>query len=211
MSSSDAFRARATEYFFLFAAIMLVALSFLGLRSPLSSMSLYTAALMALNQAAPALICAAIPTRQWQQLNAFRSITDWLFDPWVAGAAFLLSSTAISFPSILDTSVANALYAAPIGCIEFCSGVLVWIQIYKQPTSFTSTVHQAVFALAVGIPMTIVAVVWITSSTVLYTPYLDIICLWNFSPLEDQRWSGFVMLLSGLPLQLVGTWRLVNA
>jgi putative membrane protein len=48
------------------------------------------------------------------------------------------------------------------------------------------------------------------SQTLLYTPYLDVVCLWNISPLQDQRWAGFVMLLAGLPLQIVSLWLLVR-
>jgi cytochrome c oxidase assembly factor CtaG len=61
-----------------------------------------------------------------------------------------------------------------------------------------------------AIPMTVVAVVWMLSPDVLYTPYLDVVCHWNIPPLIDQRWAGFVMFVAGVPVQLVGVWLLLG-
>jgi cytochrome c oxidase assembly factor CtaG len=57
----------------------------------------------------------------------------------------------------------------------------------------------------------LVAVVWMLSPDVLYTPYLDVICRWNIPPLVDQRWAGLVMFVAGVPVQLVGVWLLVGS
>jgi putative membrane protein len=59
-------------------------------------------------------------------------------------------------------------------------------------------------------PMTAVAVIWMLSPNVLYTPYLDVICRWNIPPLADQRWAGLVMFGAGLPLPLAGAWILLG-
>lgn len=62
-----------------------------------------------------------------------------------------------------------------------------------------------------AMPMTVAAVIWMLSPDVLYTPYLDVICWWNLPPLVDQRWSGFVMFVAGVPVQLVGVWLLIGS
>lgn len=36
-----------------------------------------------------------------------------------------------------------------------------------------------------------------------------VFCQWNV-PLVDQHWAGFVMLFSGLPVQVAGIWHLMG-
>jgi putative membrane protein len=58
--------------------------------------------------------------------------------------------------------------------------------------------------------MAVVALVWMLSPDVLYTPYLNVICRWNIPPLLDQKWAGLVMFAAGVPLQLKGIWLLLG-
>ena len=37
------------------------------------------------------------------------------------------------------------------------------------------------------------------SPRVLYTPYVNALCLWNLTPLDNQQLSGWIMMLAGLP------------
>jgi len=185
--------------------------SLIGLRDPLASMTDYTAALMALNQLAPPLLLLAVPHRRQNPPHpprVLRPVADWLLDPWVAGVVFTMVSIGISLPQIFEPALANALFAAPLGLLEFGAGLLLWAQILPSTSRFENDRSAGLFAIAMGVPMTVVAVVWITSPYVLYSPYLNVLCLWDLTPLQDQRWSGFVMLLLGVPMQLRGVWLL---
>jgi len=187
--------------------VLAVAASF-ALRDPLSSMATYTAALMVLNQVAPPLLLAALPPRR---LAGHERAIAILFDPWIATAVFVGLSTAVGFPGILDPTLANALYAAPLGLFMLIAGVLFWGQIFPATQSLRTPWQVALLAWGGSIPMTVVALVWMLSPDVIYTPYLDVICRWDIPPLADQKWAGFVMFVAGVPLQIAAAWRLVTA
>jgi putative membrane protein len=185
--------------------------SLIGLHDPLASMTDYTAALMALNQIAPPLLLLAVPHSRQNPPHPPRvlgPVADWLLDPWVAGVVFTMVTVGISLPAIFEPALANALFAAPLGLLELCAGLLLWAQILPGTSRFDDDRSAGLFAIAMGAPMTVVAVVWMTSPHVLYSPYLNVLCLWNLTPLQDQRWSGFVMLILGVPMQLRGVWLL---
>ncbi len=193
------------------AACGVAGASLIALHDPLASMTDYTAALMALNQLAPPLLLLAVPHRRQNPpppQRVLRPVTDWLLDPWVAGVVFAMVSIGISLPEIFEPALANALFAAPLGLLELGAGLLLWAQILPGTSRFEDDRSAGVFAIAMGVPMTAVAVVWMTSPHVLYSPYLNVLCLWNLTPLQDQRWSGFVMLTLGVPMQLRGVWLL---
>jgi putative membrane protein len=110
---------------------VVVALATLGLRDPLASMSSYTAALMALNQIAPPLLLLALSGTirvGLQSPGKGDALVSFLLDPWAATTLFIGLSIAISLPGVFDPSLANALYAAPLGLLELLSGLLFWAQ-----------------------------------------------------------------------------------
>lgn len=166
-----------------------------GLRDPLASMASYTAALMALNQIVPPLLLLGMPSAN----RSLPGIACWLADLWVAFSVFVAVTIAVSLPGIFEPTVANALFSTPLGLLELAAGFVLWRQLFRDSRSIDADWKAGVFGTLAGIPMTVVAVVWMVSSTVLYTPYLDVLCRWNISPLQDQRWAGFVMLLAGGP------------
>lgn len=177
---------------------------FFGARDPLASMASYTAALMALNQFAPPLLLMSLPrTLPWP------TGLKVLFDPIVALMLFGGLSVAVSVPRVLDPTLANALYAAPLGVLELLAGVLFWAQLAPATRSLRPW-QAALLGWAGSLPMAAVAVVWMMTPNVLYTPYLDVICRWDVPPLLDQKWAGFVMLVSGVPLQLASAWLLLG-
>jgi len=177
-----------------------------ALRDPLSSMATYTAGLMVLNQVAPPMLLAALPPRALAGHGRASAI---IFNPWTATALFVGLSIAVSLPGILDPTLANALYAAPLGLFMLVSGVLFWAQIFPATQSLQARWQIALLAWGGSIPMTVVALVWMLSSGVIYTPYLDVICRWDIPPLADQKWAGFIMFTAGVPLQIAAAWRLV--
>ncbi len=181
------------------AGLATAAAGLAGLRDPLASMASYTAALMVLNQVSPPLLLLAL----WRPVRILP------FDPVLAMVAFVGLSVAVSLPSLLDPTLANALYAAPLGLLELVVGLMIWGQLFQTTSHLQRGWHAALLGWLASLPMTAVAVVWMLAPRVLYTPYLDVICRWDIPPLADQRWAGFVMFLAGVPLQLAATWRLV--
>lgn len=175
-----------------------------GLHDPLASMASYTAALMTLNQVAPPLLLLALP--RGRVADGVRR----LLDPWLATLLFVTLSVAISLPGLFDRSLVNALYTAPLGLLELLSGILFWAQFTPATRSIQRDWLAGLVAWLGGMPMTVVALVWMLSPIVLYTPYLDVICLWDVPPLADQRWAGLVMFAAGLPLQAVGAWLILG-
>lgn len=185
-----------------------------GLRDPLASMASYTAGLMTLNQLAPPLLLLALPRGgRWDAAepgHVASGMAHWLSDPWVAWCVFVGVTVAVSLPGIFEPAVANALFSLPIGLLELACGILLWRQIFRDTRSLDADWKAGIFGILAGVPMTVVAVVWMLSPSVLYTPYLDVICRWDISPLQDQRWAGLVMLLAGVPLQLASLWLLLG-
>lgn len=175
-----------------------------GLRDPLASMASYTAALMALNQLAPPLLLLAMPRGRFDE--GLRR----LIDPWSATLVFVTLSVAISLPGLFNRSLVNALYTAPLGLLELLTGVMFWAQFTPVTRSVRRDWLAGLVAWLGGMPMTVVALVWMLSPVVLYTPYLDVICRWDVPPLADQRWAGLVMFAAGLPLQAVGAWLILG-
>ena len=190
------------------SGILVVALAASGIRDPLASMASYTAALMAMNQIAPPLLLLAIPPGASAKRCA--GLAALVLDPFAATAVFVGLSIAVSLPGVFDPGLANALYAAPLGAMELLSGLLFWAQFMPATRRIARPWAAGALAWAGSIPMTVVAVVWMLSPDVLYTPYLDVICRWNISPLADQRWAGLVMFVAGVPLQLAGAWILLG-
>ena len=193
---------------------LVVALAALGLRDPLGSMSSYTAALMALNQIAPPLLLLALPPAIRTSLRGRgkgAALASFLLDPWAATTLFIGLSIAVSLPGVFDPSVMNALYAAPLGVLELLSGLLFWAQFMPATRRIRSAWLAGTVAWIGAMPMTVVAVIWMLSPDVLYTPYLDVICRWNIPPLVDQRWAGFLMFVAGVPVQLAGVWLLLGS
>lgn len=177
-----------------------------GLRNPLASMTVYTAALMAVNQLAPPLLLAALPPIQgrWPWLS------NTFFDPAIALLCFVVLSVAVSLPSVLDPSLADALYAAPLGLLELATGLMIWGQMLPATRRLPHGWQVATLVWIASLPMGAVAVVWMLAPRVLYAPYLDVICRWNLPPLLDQKWAGLVMLVAGIPMQLAATWLLLD-
>lgn len=181
-----------------------------GLRDPLASMSGYTAALMALNQLAPPLLLAALPPRGPPFRGSANLIATMLFDPATALAAFVALGVAVSLPSILDPTLADALFAAPLGLLELLTGLMLWGQMMPATRLLRRDWQVAALVWIASLPMGAVAVVWMLAPRVLYAPYLDVICRWDLPPLLDQKWAGLVMLAAGVPMQLAATWILLG-
>ncbi len=192
---------RARRWLAGFGGVGMIALASWELHDPLASMASTTAALMALNQVAPPLLLLALP----RGVMAGR-----LLDPWTATAQFALFSVVVSLPGLFDRALVNALYTGPLGLLELLSGLMLWALLMPATRGAGPGWQVGLAAWLGSLPMMAVALVWMLSAEVLYTPYLDVICRWDVPPIVDQRWAGLVMLVAGLPLQAVGAWMVLG-
>lgn len=197
------------------SGVGIVAVSAWGLHDPLASMATYAASLMALNQLAPPLLLLGIPTSERRSCRLSgawsRSPAAWLLDPWVAWTSFVALTIAVSLPGVFEPALSNALFSGPLGSLQLASGLAFWAQLLPGTQAITPDWKAGIYAWLGGTPMTVVGLIWMLSPAVLYAPYLNVICEWDVPPLLDQRWAGFIMVASGMPLQLRGFWLLLSA
>ena len=182
-----------------------------GLHDPLQSMSAYAAALMLLGQGVSPLLLLGVPVRArttWREPNQ-RWWARWLIDPWVAVSVFVLLTLALNLPGLFESALANAVFSAPIGVLLLIGGLMMWAQLLDGSRGIRRRWLAGLVGWLASLPMMLVAAVWVWSPRVLYMPYLDVLCLWNLSPLQDQHYAGLAMFVAGLPLQLRAAWMLI--
>lgn len=166
------------------------------------SMALYMARLMVLAEVVPPLLVLGLPTGVY--LNArgvFGRVLGILLDPWVALAVWSAVIIFWNIPAGFNASVVTNSAAELLPWLYLLSSLLVW-GVVLRPLSSVQPAHvgsRGWFGLLAAIPMMSVASVWLYSPKVLYTPYVSALCLWNLSPLQNQQWSGWIMMLAGLP------------
>lgn len=182
-----------------------------GLNDPLLSMAGYASALMGLGQVVSAFLLIGVPpgARAMWRVPRHGWRAAWLLDPWVAAAVFVLLTVGVNLPGVFDSALTNALFSAPIGMLLLASGLMLWAQLLPGSTGIEHRWVAGIYGWLASLPMMIIAAVWVWSGQVLYTPYLDVLCLWNLSPLADQHYAGLVMFVAGLPLQLRAAWLLI--
>ncbi|WP_449370571.1 cytochrome c oxidase assembly protein [Thiomonas sp.] len=189
----------------------LVLLSAWGLHNPLASMTGYTIALMTMGQIVSPLILIGFPPQVRAQWHAPRhdAWSVWLLDAWVAAAVFIILTLGVNLPGVFNSALSNALFSGPIGLFLLASGLMFWAQLLPGCSSLAHRWVAGLYGWLGSLPMMIIASIWVWSGHVLYTPYLDVLCLWNLSPLDDQHYAGLVMFIAGLPLQLRAAWLLI--
>ena len=167
-----------------------------------SSMALYMGRLMLLAEIVPPLLVLGIPrTVKLAPRGAASRILGVLLDPWVALAVWAAVIIFWNVPAGFNASVVTNTAAALLPALYLLSSLLVWSVILRplpnvQPAGMGS---RGGFGLLAAIPMMAVASVWLYAPQVLYTPYVNALCLWNLSPLQNQQLSGWIMMLAGLP------------
>jgi putative membrane protein len=168
-------------------------------------MALYELALMGLALWVP-------PLFWWGFLEPLRlpKALAWLLDPWVALALFGGVVVGTSLPGLFAAGLEGS-FGAALPWLYLITGLLFWLQLVRGwGAGWEADWKVGLYGLVAMLPMNVVGLVWLWSTHVLYSPYLNVICLWNLSPLEDQRLAGAVMLLTGLPPQLWASWLLVR-
>ncbi|WP_353543490.1 cytochrome c oxidase assembly protein [Deinococcus xinjiangensis] len=166
------------------------------------SMALYMARLMVLAEAVPPLLVLGLP--RGMNLNpraGLGRVLGVLFDPWVALAVWSAVIIFWNVPAGFNASVVTNSAAQLLPWLYLLSSLMVWSVVLRPlPSVQPATVgSRGWFGLLSALPMMSVAAVWLYAPKVLYTPYVSALCLWNLSPLENQQYAGWIMMLAGLP------------
>ncbi|AWN24539.1 hypothetical protein DKM44_07415 [Deinococcus irradiatisoli] len=168
----------------------------------LNSMALYMGRLMVLAELVPPLAVLGIP----RHLKVTRSsrggqLLSVLLDPWVVLALWTAIIVFWNVPASFNASIVTNTAGALLPTLYLLGGLLVWAVILRPLPSIQgrSFGNRGWFGLLSGLPMMAVAAVWLYSPSVLYTPYVSALCLWNLTPLQNQSISGWIMMLAGLP------------
>lgn len=166
------------------------------------SMALYMARLMVLAEAVPPLLVLGLPWGiRLDPRGGLGRVLGWLLDPWVALAVWTAVVIFWNIPAGFNASVVSNTAGPLLPLLYLLSSLLVWGVVLRplptvQPAGIGS---RGWFGLLSAIPMMSVAAVWLYAPKVLYTPYVNALCLWNLSPLQNQQYSGWIMMVAGLP------------
>ena len=166
------------------------------------SMALYMTRLMVIAEIIPPLLILGLPgglkLNRHSLSGRFLSV---LLDPWVALAVWAAVIIFWNVPAGFNASVVTNSAAQLLPWLYLLSSLMVWGVILRPlPTVQHADIgSRGWFGLLAALPMMAVAAVWLYSPKVLYTPYINALCLWNLSPLQNQQWSGWIMMIAGLP------------
>ncbi|WP_167757737.1 cytochrome c oxidase assembly protein [Deinococcus fonticola] len=166
------------------------------------SMALYMGRLMVLAEVIPPLLLLGLPGGiTLNRRSAGGRLLSVLLDPWVALAVWAAVIIFWNVPAGFNASVVTNSATQLLPWLYLLSSLMVWGVVLRplpsvQPGDVGS---RGWFGLLAALPMMAVAAVWLYSPRVLYTPYVSALCLWNLSPLQNQQWSGWIMMIAGLP------------
>ncbi|THF68254.1 cytochrome c oxidase assembly protein [Deinococcus sp. Arct2-2] len=166
------------------------------------SMALYMGRLMVLAEVVPPLLMLGIPRNvNLDPRRGLGRVLGVLLDPWVALGVWSAVIIFWNIPAGFNASVVTNTAAALLPALYLLSSLMVWAVVLRplpavQPATIGS---RGWFGLLAALPMMTVGMVWLYSPAVLYTPYVNALCLWNLTPLDNQQFSGWIMMLAGLP------------
>lgn len=166
------------------------------------SMALYMGRLMVLAEVVPPLLVLGLPHNiQLNPRSVLGRVLGVLFDPWVALAVWSAVIIFWNIPAGFNASVVTNSAAQLLPMLYLLSSIMVWSVVLRplptvQPAQIGS---RGWFGLLASLPMMTVAAVWLYAPNVLYTPYVSALCLWNLSPLLNQQYAGWIMMVAGLP------------
>ncbi|SEI69708.1 putative membrane protein [Deinococcus reticulitermitis] len=166
------------------------------------SMALYMGRLMVLAEAVPPLLVLGVPWRvELSPRRPLGRVLGLLLDPWVALATWAAVVIFWNVPAGFNASLVSNTAAPLLPMLYLLSSLMVWgVVLRPLPSVQAATIgHRGWFGLIAALPMMSVAAVWLYSPKVLYTPYVNALCLWNLTPLQNQQISGWIMMIAGFP------------
>ena len=166
------------------------------------SMALYMGRLMVLAEVVPPLLVLGLPRGiTLSRQSPLGRVLGLLLDPWVALAVWTAVIIFWNVPAGFNASVVSNTAAPLLPTLYLLSSLLVWgVVLRPLPTVQPAGIgNRGGLGLLAALPMMAVAAVWLYSREVLYTPYVNALCLWNLTPLQNQQISGWIMMLAGLP------------
>lgn len=179
----------------------------------LNSMALYMGRLMLLAELAPPLLILGLP-RRLITLGAKDGVLGralaFLLDPFVAAALWITIIVFWNLPVGFNASLVSATAGSLLPLLYLFGGTLAWA-VALNPLPKLSPLGvggRGWFGFLASLPMMGVAAVWLYSPTVLYSPYVNVPCLWNLTPLQNQQISGWVMMVAGIPAMAVAIGQL---
>lgn len=170
------------------------------------SMALYMTRLMVLAEVVPPLLILALPKGiQISMQTLWGRALNIILDPWIT---LLLWSAIIIFwniPAGFNASIVSNTANQLLPALYLLSSAAIWCLVLRPfPTVQSNSIgSRGWFGLLAALPMMVVAAVWLYSKNVLYTPYVNALCLWNLSPLDNQQISGIIMMVAGLPAMIL--------
>ncbi|WP_291422966.1 cytochrome c oxidase assembly protein [Deinococcus sp.] len=165
------------------------------------SMALYMARLMMLAEVVPPLLVLGLPQIRLDSRRGLGQLLGLLLDPWVALAVWAAVIIFWNIPAGFNASVVTNSAAQLLPALYLISSLMVW-GVILRPLPGVQPAHvgsRGWFGLLAAVPMMTVAAIWLYTPRVLYTPYVSALCLWNLSPLQNQQYAGWIMMVAGLP------------
>lgn len=182
------------------AVIAIFALQSNAVSYTLNSMALYMGRLMVLAELVPPLIVLGLPRGlSLPERGPLRGVLAFLLDPFVA--TFLWAAIIIywNLPAGFSASVVSATTGTLLPFLYLFGGLLVWAVLLRPVPTRLGLLGRGGLGILATLPMMVVGAVWISSPQVLYAPYVGVPCLWDSTPLGNQRVSGWIMMLADLP------------
>ncbi len=167
-----------------------------------ASMALYMGRLMVLAELVPPLLVLGLPLHlKLSQSSWPGRALGFILDPWVALALWSAIIIFWNVPAGFNASIVTNTAGALLPALYLIGGMLVWTVVLRPLPGIQgrSMGNRGWFGLLSSLPMMAVAAVWLYSPSVLYSPYVGALCLWNLTPLQNQAISGWIMALAGLP------------
>ena len=171
-----------------------------------ASMAVYMGRLMVLAELVPPLLVLGLPGPLKLSRNSWLGrALGVILDPWVALALWSAIIIFWNVPAGFNASIVTNTAGALLPALYLIGGLLVWTVVLRPLPGIQgrSLGNRGWFGLLSSLPMMAVAAVWLYSPTVLYSPYVGALCLWNLTPLQNQAISGWIMALAGLPTMIL--------
>ena len=195
--------------FFAGLLLMLFALQSSLVSFVANSMALYTLRLMILAELVPILLLAGLPAGVFS-LRGLPQFWHGLFEPWVGLVFYNAVVIFWNLPQPLSASLVNATYHEVLPWLYVLGGTWFWLPIFQtlRDGPGFSQVSRVLYAGIGNLPMMVIGLVWLNSQEVIYSPYVNVPCLWNTTPTDNQQAAGVVMTIFSTPAMVVAVFEL---